>query len=458
MQQAIIAVDIGTSQIKAMLYAPQTGQVVRQTERSTTSCQIQGLSPNWSEADPIKIVALAQEAISEIRADVPANFEAIAITFTGAMHGILLVDKSGQPLTNLIDWRDRRAIDPIPILKTTALEHLSSRYQAEWIGLQTGCHLAAGYGLSSLYWLALNQALPPVPAQVRTIVDFVAWQVTGQPVSPDYSLTASTGLYSLTQWAWCQEFIADFGATQVTFPEAVPSGTLVGSWKGMTILSASGDHAAAVYAVLKDRTYEAHINIGTGSQVAINSSVPHFDIHIETRMGFTKDYLLVSAGAVGGHTLDILAQMLSQLIPDLAQPPAVNDILWAAEAVPQGCEGLRMQPVFSGTRAKPNQRGLIEGIGPTNFSLSHLSRACLEGIATEWVQDLTQLCQLTDQSFHKVFLSGRLATERPIFQQIVREALQVEIEVVQGSDVSMLGAAQHAAKQLNFGERETDDL
>ncbi|MDX1521506.1 MAG: FGGY family carbohydrate kinase, partial [Anaerolineae bacterium] len=381
--KAVLAVDLGTSQIKAILYDVSSQQSIGYTERSTVDCKVTGLPTGWSEASPQKIVGIASDVVDELRSLASSKTEIVAITFTGAMHGILLVDDRGKPLTRLIDWQDQRVLQPNPTWGQSNLEHFRERHGDRWASLTTGCQLASGYGLLTLYWLALSDSLPEKGGWLCTIVDFVASQLTGIPLSTDYSLAASTGMFDIVNHRWCRDFLATIGVGNIELPAVYPANSEIGEWQGIKVLAPSGDHAAAVYGVMGAAHEKAHINIGTGSQVAAYSHKPYFDPRFETRPGLTGDYLLVSAGSVGGHILDSWLKMIATLHPDVVDPLTLTSLLAEAETVPVHCDGLSMQPLFSGTRANPSLRGRIDGISPTNFSRGHLTRACLTGIARE---------------------------------------------------------------------------
>src|SRR5262249_15581802 len=52
-----------------------------------------------------------------------------------------------------------------------------------------------------------------------------------------------------------------------------------------------------------------------------------------------------------------------------------------AETVPDAADGLVCEPLFRGTRWKPAARGEFRGVTFDNFSLGHVARAVLRGIA-----------------------------------------------------------------------------
>src|SRR5438309_825052 len=103
--RAVVGVDIGSSSIKAVLFAPETNEVlhlVRQPLRSRVS------APGFEE-DPKIIQDQAFATLKSLTSYAIANHHLIeAITFTGQMHGGLIVDRELKPLTNFISWQDKR--------------------------------------------------------------------------------------------------------------------------------------------------------------------------------------------------------------------------------------------------------------------------------------------------------------------------------------------------------------
>jgi len=446
--RVIIAIDIGTSQIKAILYDPDKEKNLISIEKATSDCQILGLPEGFSELNPTQILNLVKSTIKEIVSLTPKQTKIIALTFTGAMHGIMFVAPNGKPLTNLIDWRDRR-VEYKGNLKYSVLKDLLTRYDSFWTKNKTGCRPASGYGVSTLYWFASMNRLPQKDAYICTIADYVASCIAGSPLVTDCTLAASTGFFDIVNRKWCREILSEFGTPRIKLPEVVSEKSKIGYWKDIMVFPPSGDHAAAVYAVLKDRETDAHINIGTGSQVAVCSSKPYFDHQLETRIGLNDSFLLVVAGAVGGRTLDIWSLMIKNLLPNEKEKYSLDDLLLKAEAIEPGCNGLVMKPLFFGTRAEPSLRASLKGISPMNFTLGHLTRSCLEGMVSEWSRGLSVMRKYTKQRHKKIYMTGRLLKEKILLKQIVEEKIGKRVCFVKGSEVSALGAAQYAASSLS---------
>src|SRR5947209_20276517 len=86
--------------------------------------------------------------------------EVAAIGFSSAMHGVLCVDASGEPLSRVITWMDRRA------------HALADRWRADGNGsalyARTGAPMHPMLPVAKIRWLAENQ--PNVFARAARVV------------------------------------------------------------------------------------------------------------------------------------------------------------------------------------------------------------------------------------------------------------------------------------------------
>ena len=130
----LIGLDIGTSKIAAILYDP-VKSIITGIESIPNNAGVCGLPLGYKEQDAEKIFEAVLKLIlnitkrSEIR---PGKITGLAIT--GQQHGIVLVDKDLNPLSNLITWQDKRSEDA-PV---------TFRYHS--YSEDTGCFLHSGYG------------------------------------------------------------------------------------------------------------------------------------------------------------------------------------------------------------------------------------------------------------------------------------------------------------------------
>ena len=450
----LIAVDLGTSWIKALVVDPISGAVHGRDGRSMAAAQVDGLPAGWSEQDPMWVVAQTEALLEQLLDAVSPATTVSAIACTAQMHGVLLVSPEGEALTHLIDWRDRRALEPCPGTGDTWLAALLDGSAEAWPAERTGCFPACGYGATTLYWLARTGNLPDVPgATFCTLADFVVSRLGSIEPVTDPSLAASTALFDVRRGVFLESALDRLGAASLEAPRCIPGGTPVATWRGIPLLAPTGDAATASFAVLAGED-DAQLNYGTGSQI-IAPTARMVDCHresaprrrgdgLETRPAVDGGLLAVAAGSVGGQTLQTWRQMIQRCRSATDGPATMTELFDLAREVPYDCDGLRMDPRIFGTRTRPDLAAELAGIRPDNWRRGHLFRACLEGMARVWRDSLLEIEDRTEQAIECLALTGRLFAEQPFVTELVADTLEVETRVVTGSDASAVGAARLA--------------
>ena len=137
--QNLLAIDVGTTEIKAALVSHE-GEI-RHCTRSTS--RVLHPHPTWAEQDPNDwwhSICTAVRSLWHQAHYSPARIS--ALVFSTQMFGVLPVDVDGKPLTNAMIWLDTR-----------------SRDQARQI--TAGFPRVGGYGLWKLIkWLRITNGAP----------------------------------------------------------------------------------------------------------------------------------------------------------------------------------------------------------------------------------------------------------------------------------------------------------
>src|SRR5699024_6997581 len=101
----VIGVDLGTSAVKILL-VHQDGNVTRVVSKYRYLIQER---KDYSEQNPEECVHQTIAGLSEIMNDFDGNPEAIeGISFSGQMHGLVLLDENDDVLRPAILWNDTR--------------------------------------------------------------------------------------------------------------------------------------------------------------------------------------------------------------------------------------------------------------------------------------------------------------------------------------------------------------
>ncbi len=206
-----LAIDVGTSSLKAVLYA-DNGTVLGAVTRHYS---YRAEQPGWAEANPEDWWMAFETAVAELRAaGFPLN-QLRAVAFTGQMHTAVLLDANQRPLEPTILWLDRRAAAETAEL-VAALQ--LPPYQ-----------LNSTYTLPKLVWLNRNR--PDVVSQIRTILwpkDYLRFRLTGD-ICTD---TTEPGGAALLDWGtggWASERLAWTGLAPSVLPPIRKAAEVVGS-------------------------------------------------------------------------------------------------------------------------------------------------------------------------------------------------------------------------------------
>ena len=238
-----LAIDAGTSALKAVLYNTE-GQVIF---TATQRYSYQVPQPDWAEADPITWWVALTHALVELHTS-GFDLEAVrAVGLTGQMHTAVLLDKAGKPLVPTILWLDRRAA-----AETTELQEQ----------LDLGPHqLNSTFTLPKLLWLARHQ--PDVLAHTHTILwpkDYLRYRLTGQIIT-DATEAAGAALLDWEQRTWALDRLKLVNLDSVVLPS----------------LHLASDEAGSLLpdvAATLGLSSAAKVIVGAGDVIALMSGAP----------------------------------------------------------------------------------------------------------------------------------------------------------------------------------------
>lgn len=110
-KQYLLGLDVGSSSVKASLVDTDTGKCAATAFYPETEAPIIAKKQGWAEQDPEMWWENAKLSVKKIMSDAGAKADDImAIGISYQMHGLVCVDKQGQPLRPSIIWCDSRAV------------------------------------------------------------------------------------------------------------------------------------------------------------------------------------------------------------------------------------------------------------------------------------------------------------------------------------------------------------
>jgi glycerol kinase len=444
---AILAIDQGTTNTKALLIAPD-GQVLARASRPT---EVRYPQPGWAEQSAADIWASVVAVIDEV---VASGHAVAGIGVSNQRESAILWDAaSGQPLGPCILWQCGRSAPRCEALKAEG-------YEPDVIA-RTGLTLNPMFSAGKLAWLldqdpGLRDRARRGEVKAGTVDAWLLWKLTGgRRHATDHSNASRTQLMNLETLAWDPETARLFDVPLAVLPEILPSDSLFGATAaGVTALPAGvpihavmGDSHAALYGHGIDGPGRIKATCGTGSSLMTVTDARVWSAHglsstIAWSQGSGALHALEGNISVSGHTAAFVSRLLG--LKDEAALTAL-----AASVADSG--GVCVVPALAGLGAphwNDEARGLISGMS-LGTSPAHVARAALEAIALQ---------------IHDVFMAMRAdlhgdlpelnvdggASRNDLLMQILADLIDRPVRRTDAAEVSALGAARLAAKGLGF--------
>jgi sugar (pentulose or hexulose) kinase len=448
----IVSLDIGTSKLCALALrvpACEPLAVCSIPNGADVACPAEGCH----EQDPLRLRNRTFELLAQLLADsaVPRD-DIAALSITGQMHGVLLVDPELRPLTNLITWQDRRVLQAgTPGCLDEARRAIDAPEPT-----RTGCQLHAGYGGATLFHL-VRSGNAPSDATALSIADFLTASLTGV-VAAEPTHAASWGLLDLRSRQWDSETIRRLGLPTAILPPLWPTSTplapidpdlagQLGLPTDTEVCSPIGDNQASVVGAAGLDGRAAVVNLGTGGQVSIPQAEPVWLDGFETRPMPFSGYILVGASLCGGWSYAYLRRFIQDTVRQCAGVELDDHSVYeqmnrlAADA-PAGAAGLIVEPYFNGTRTEPALRGAVRGIDAGNFTPGSLSRAFVEGM----VRELADLFHAADTArIAEIAASGNAVRKNPLVAETIEALFGRKCRTSEHHEEAAVGAALAAA-------------
>lgn len=454
MPDTILALDIGTSGARAVLFAldgtPQ-GTAYREYRSHFRT-------PTVIDHDPQTWLNAVDAAVPEVlhqTGTAPESVLAVAVTSQRAT--IMPVDAEGRPLAPAILWQDKRTLPQcVQIEQTVGAAEIYAR---------TGLRIDPYFSLPKLLWF--QQERPELFRRTHrflTVHDLVIHHLTGR-FRTDWTQASRTMLFDVDHLRWDEELASRFGLDAELMPEALPPGAAAGgltpeaaAWLGLRagipVVMAGGDQQAAAIGLGVIAPGLAKVTTGTGSFVVAPVGAPYRDPQrrvLCSASAVAGAWILEAGIFTSGSTYRWLRDELSAAERSSAAMLGLDpyDLLnLEAEQAPPGAGGLLVLPHFAGSAAPywdPHARGVI-----FNLALGHkrsdLVRAVLEGIALEVNKNLAIIRSLAagGDGLIEVRVSGGAARSDQ-FNQIQADVYGSPVVPGQLEQATALGAAILAA-------------
>jgi gluconokinase len=452
-----LGIDVGTTSAKAVAFS-ETGEIL-----ASHSCTYKMYHPQtaWCEQNPEEVFEAVIESTNKVISALP-SYKLLLAAFSSAMHGLLLMDKNGQRLTNCIIWADNRAADIAGRLRYS--EWGNKIYHA------TGVPVHAMSPLCKLIWLKENEPTVFNKAdKFISIKEYIYYRIFGEYLI-DTSVASATGLLNLKTLEWDERILNFIDINFTSLSEVVSTktkkiynkknaGASARNWlmpDGTPFIIGSSDGALANIGTGATEKNTMAITIGTSSAARIITHAPETDADMRIFCYHATDdcYILGGASNNGAVVLEWLKNKL------LETNESVAELFQKAEAVSAGSDDLIFVPYILGERApiwNSNAKGIFFGLS-INHKKAHLIRACMEGVIYS-VYSIARIL-LENRLITEIRVSGGFA-QSSLWLQMLADVCNIKVMVSDAVESAALGAVMLGMEAMNiesFREKEISNF
>ena len=458
----LLGIDVGSSSVKAAVVDIRTGGRVAFAQSPAQEMPILAPQSGWAEQHPddwwFHVVTSVRMALEQI----PGREHLVrAAGISYQMHGLVAVNKKGEPVRMSIIWCDSRAVS----IGDKAFHELGESFCLEHYLNSPG-----NFTASKLRWV--KEAEPVVYEGIHKFMlpgDYIAFRMTGEISTTDSGLSEGI-LWDFRKAAPATELMGHYGLESSLLPEVRPVFSIQGKLhakaaselglpQGMPVAYRAGDQPNNAFSLNVLNPGEAAATAGTSGviyavsdkNIADEQSRVNTFLHVTNKATAPRNGVLLCVNGCG-----ILNSWLRKMSGHKGSTYTYNEMNQLASTVPTGSAGLIVMPFGNGAeRVLENAYPLakLTGLDFNKHGQAHLFRAAQEGIVFALNYGLQVLREMGCEStviragHANMFLS-------PVFQEafVNTTGARLELFATDGATGAALGAGVGAGVYGSLGE------
>lgn len=424
----IIAIDIGTSRIKAALF-DESGAM-----SCLDSCRLdRASSPVTQNAE--EWFCVTSSLLRKITRQYGSRVDAVVLT--GNMHALLGIDSDGAPVADAVLWSDNSAA-----AESDSLNKLCGKE------LITLCGNASTPVFTLPKIIRMKRMFPELYAKSETFMqskDYIAFRLTGKRITDPTDASGVLGM-DLKSFQWKKELFDELEIDINKLPEIVPSASVCGYVTaqaaeftgvpaGTPVVTGTGDlSSAAVGSGVNDDTIS--LTLGTAGQLLAtgkrsNSASLAGKLFVFAHADPERELYLGSVPA-GGFSYEWFSKMHNISMPEFFK---------LAESVPLKEDLPVFMPYILG-RGAPYMQYTPSGAW-FRLNASHTPGDMCRGAVFGALSPLRQCADLLEElagSRKNIVLQALACREKPVRETVCALFTQEKF-IPENSEASLLGAA-----------------
>lgn len=436
----VIGIDLGTSAVKTIL-VNQNGKVCAETSKRYPLIQEKA---GYSEQNPEDWVQQTIEALAELVSISNVQAKDIdGISYSGQMHGLVLLDQDRQVLRNAILWNDTRT--------TPQCIRMTEKFGDHLLDI-TKNRVLEGFTLPKMLWVKEHE--PELFKKTAVFLlpkDYVRFRMTGA-IHTEYSDAAGTLLLHITRKKWSNDICNQIGISADICPPLVESHDCVGSLlphvaaktgllEKTKVYAGGADNACGAIGAGILSSGKTLCSIGTSGVILSYEEEKERDFKGKVHFfnhGKKDSFYTMGVTLAAGYSLDWFKRTF-------APNESFEQLLQGVEAIPIGANGLLYTPYLVGERtphADSSIRGSLIGMDGAH-NRKHFLRAIMEGI-TFSLHESIELFRKAGKSVHTVVSIGGGA-KNDTWLQMQADIFNTRVIKLENEQGPAMGAAMLAA-------------
>lgn len=437
----LLGIDLGTSSLKGSVYSTD-GQLI---DSSASQYDLIIPARGYSEQDPKEWIRAFNDVIKSLSVKIKDFSENLdAISFSGQMHSLVLLDENGEVLRNAILWNDVRTTDQC--------NKIMNEFGKEIISISKNIALE-GFTLPKILWVMENE--PEIWDKTRHILlpkDYLRLYLTGN-YNMDLSDAAGTLLLDVENKQWSKEIAEKFKIDYSYLPELVDSIAYTGNILGdvckelgikskVKVYAGAADNAASAVGAGIIGNERGMVSVGTSGVILANKEriTGKEDGKLHTfNAAIPNTFYSMGVTLAAGKSLDWLKTTFAKGL-------TYEEFLTGIEKVSPGSNGLLFTPYIQGERTPHNDsfiRGSFVGMD-ISHKLENFVRAVLEGI-TYSLRDSLEIIDEDEGNSVDTMVSVGGGAKNKTWLQIQADIFNKNIVTLEIENGPSTGAAMLAA-------------
>lgn len=457
-EQYIMAIDEGTTSVRAILFNHQGKEI----DRSQKEIKQVFPHPGWVEQDPNEIWNKTESVISDVLFKTETQpYKVRSIGISNQRETTVIWNKrTGKPIYNAIVWQSKQTNDIAKQIKQHGL--------ADEIQQKTGLIVDSYFSATKIRWILDHVDGAQTLAETGdllfgTIDTWLLWKLTaGKVHATDVTNASRTMLFNINKLEWDQDLLDAFNIPKKMLPKVEESSHVYGYTQNFTFMGVqipisgiAGDQQASLFGQLALKPGMTKNTYGTGAFIMMNlGDKPKFSklgllttiaYGISGKVYYAFEGSIFIAGAAVQWLKDEL-KLIENISGTANMAKTAND------------EPVFVVPAFTGLGApywNESVRGSILGI--TNHTgINEIVKATLESLAFQTKDVINTMTEETQVPLNSLVIDGGVS-KNDFLMKFQADILNQAIERSATSESTALGAAFLAGLAVGFW-KDVDEI